>query len=287
MLPAFPIVDTHLHVWDPGLLDYPWLDDVPALNRPFLLDDYRSAVEPVEVERMVFVQCEAAFDQFREEAAWVERLAARDPRVQGIVPWAPLERGAAAADDLAALAANPRVKGIRRIIQFEDDPEFCLRPDFVEGVQALAAFDLHFELCLKGDAQFRNAITLVQACPNVRFILNHIGKPFIAEGVFEPWATLMRELAALPNAWCKISGLANEADMEAWTSDDLRPYIEHSIAAFGWDRVVFGGDWPVATLATTYPRWVETLAAAVADAPPEHRRALFHDNAVRFYRLDD
>ena len=237
MLPAFPIVDTHLHVWDPGRLDYPWLEDVPALNRPFLLDDFRLAVGSVEVERMVFVQCEVAFDQFREEAAWVERLAGRDGRIQGIVPWAPLEQGDAVRADLEALAANPRVKGIRRIIQFEDDPAFCLRPGFVKGVRALAAFDLHFELCLKGDAS-----------PDVRFILNHIGKPFIAEGTFEPWAGLLRKFAALPNTWCKVSGLVNEADMDAWTTDDLRPYIDHAIACFGWDRVMFGGDWPVSKL---------------------------------------
>lgn len=281
----FPIIDTHLHLWDPGHLRYPWLDEIPALNRPFLLDDYRQACGTLEVEQMVFLQCEADFSQYREEAAWVTRLAEREPRIRGLVAWAPLEKGEAARSEVAALARNPLVKGIRRIIQFEPEADFCLQAGFIDGIRLLADFDLHFEFCLKGDDQFRNALTLARNCPDVRFMLDHIGKPFIADGTLEPWKSFMQEMAALPNTWCKISGLVNEADLERWTDQDLKPYIHWAIHCFGWDRVVYGGDWPVSTLATTYPRWVEALARTVRNASEEQQRKLFHDNAVAFYRL--
>jgi L-fuconolactonase len=236
---------------------------------------------------MVFLQCEADFSQYREEAAWVAQLAEREPRIRGMVPWAPLEQGKDARSEVAALARNPLVKGIRRIIQFEPEADFCLQAGFVDGIRLLADFGLHFEFCLKGDDQFRNALILARNCPEVRFVLDHIGKPFIVDGTLEPWKTFMQELAALPNTWCKISGLVNEADLEQWTDRDLKPYIHWAIHCFGWDRVMYGGDWPVSTLASTYPRWVEALARAVQDASVEQQRKLFHDNAVAFYRLSD
>src|SRR5262249_7468067 len=136
-MPTFPIVDTHLHLWDPQRLRYPWLDNNPLLNKPYLLDDFKRACGSVEVGKMVFLQCECEVSQYVDEAAWVTSLAAKDPRIEGIVPWAPLEKGDSVRSDLEQLAANPLIKGIRRIIQFEPDIEFCLRPDFVKGVQAL------------------------------------------------------------------------------------------------------------------------------------------------------
>lgn len=262
-MPSFPIIDTHLHLWDPGNLRYAWLDDNELLNKPYLLEDYRNACGPVQVEKMVFLQCEVDFAQFREEAAWVTSLAKQDPRIAGMVPWAPLEKGDAARADLEALlAANPLVKGIRRIIQFEPEIDFCLRPDFVKGVQALADYGLSFDICIS-HIQLANTIKLVTQCPKVQFILDHIGKPDIRQQIFEPWKSEIKTLAQFPNVWCKVSGLVTEADHQAWTKEDLKPYIDHVIDSFGFDRVIYGGDWPVAYQATEYPRWVETLEWAV------------------------
>lgn len=283
MLP-FPIIDTHLHLWNPGYLRYPWLDNIPLLNKPYLLEDYRRACGPVQVEQMVFLQCECDFGQFREEAAWVTGLAQQDPRITGIVPWAPLEKGDAARADLEHLAANPLIKGVRRIIQFEPDIEFCLRPDFVKGVQALADYKLSFDICIH-HPQLANTIKLVAQCPNVQFILDHIGKPDIKNHLLDPWRAEINTLAALPNVWCKVSGLVTEADHQHWTRDDLKPYIDHVISAFGFDRVIYGGDWPVAYQATEYPRWVETLTWAVSGCSDAELYKLFHDNARNFYRL--
>jgi L-fuconolactonase len=281
----FPIVDTHLHLWDTNHLRYPWLEDVPLLNKPYLLDDYKRAVEPVQVKKMVFLQCEVDPAQFMAEAEWVAKLAQeQDPRIQGIVPWAPLEKGDAARADLEKLADNPLIKGIRRIIQFEPDIEFCLRPDFVAGVQALADYNLSFDICI-AHPQMANTIKMVEQCPKVLFILDHIGKPDIKNQLFEPWKTELRRLAELPNVWCKMSGLVTEADHQNWTPEDLKPYINHVLQCFGFDRVLYGGDWPVAYQATAYPRWVETLAWAVQGSSGHELHKLFHDNAIEFYRL--
>lgn len=283
-MPDFPIVDTHLHVWDTGRLRYPWLDNIPLLNKPYVLDDYNRACGPVHVEKMVFLQCECDFSQFMDEAEWVTELAHQDSRLQGIVPWAPLEKGDAAKADLEKLAANPLVKGVRRIIQFEPDIEFCLQPDFVKGVQSLTAFGLHFEICIS-HIQMANTIKLVQQCPNVRFILDHIGKPDIKNAVLDPWRQEIKTLAQMPNVWCKISGLVTEADHQNWKKEDLKPYIDHVIESFGFDRVMYGGDWPVAFQATEYPRWVETLEWAVSGSSETELRKLFRDNAIKFYVL--
>ena len=283
-MPTFPIVDTHLHIWDLTRIHYPWLSNVPKLNRNHLIEDYRRACSPVEVAKVVFVQCECDPAQFREEAEWVTQVAREDARIRGIVAWAPLENGDAADADLAGLAANPLVKGIRRIIQFEPDIGFCLRPEFVRGVQLLHAHGLTFDLCIN-HLQLPNTIKLVRQCPDVSFVLDHIGKPDIKSGRLDPWRADLRELSRLDNVWCKLSGLATEADHERWQPADLRPYIDHVVECFGFDRVMFGGDWPVSTQATDYPRWVATVDDALKRCTPGELRKIYVRNAEAFYRV--
>jgi L-fuconolactonase len=283
-MPRFPIVDTHLHLWDLGRLRYPWLAAVPALNRSHLIADYRAACGPVAVAKMVFLQCDCDPAQFLAECDWVTAVAHEDPRIRGIVPWSPLERGEAALPALERLAANPLVKGVRRLIQSEPDLEFCLRPDFVRGVKLLPRFGFTFDLCIN-HRQLANTIRLVRQCPEVTFVLDHIAKPDIKAGVIDPWRSELRELAAMPNVWCKLSGLATEADHARWTAADLRPYIDHVMTCFGPDRVLFGGDWPVSTLATDYPRWVQTVDEALAGCTPDELHRVYVRNAEKFYRV--
>jgi L-fuconolactonase len=284
MMPHFPLIDTHLHLWDPSYLRYPWLDSNQLLNKPYLLDQYRKACGAVQVEQMVFVQCECEFSQFMEEAQWVTALAKDDPRIGGIVPWAPLEKGEAARPDLERLAANSLIKGVRRIIEFEPDQEFCLQPDFLRGVQALPDYGLHFEICIN-HSQLANTLQLVSQCPNTQFILDHIGKPDIKNHLLDPWRQELKILASFPNVWCKVSGLVTEADHQRWKKEDLKPYIDAVLECFGFNRVMYGGDWPVAFQATDYPRWVETLEWAVSGCSETELQQLFHDNAKKFYRL--
>ncbi|MEM7445615.1 MAG: amidohydrolase family protein, partial [Pseudomonadota bacterium] len=253
-------------------------------NKPYLLTDYNEQTAPIDIEAMVFLQCDADPPYFEDEAAWVAENAKADPRIRGMVAWAELEKGAAVADDLARLKKFEILRGIRRLIQSEPDLDFCLRPDFIEGVRTLAQFDLSFDICIFYP-QFANAITFAGKVDNVPMILDHIGKPGIKEGLLEPWRSQMFELAQMDHVVCKLSGVATEADHANWTVDQLRPYIDTTLEAFGFDRVIFGGDWPVAVQAVAYPRWVEIVDEALAGESEENQRKVWRDNANRFYRL--
>ena len=283
-MPNFPLVDTHVHLWDTERLSYPWLPGVPAIDRNHLVADYRRACGPVEVAKMIFVQCDCAPAQSQQEAEWVAELARAETRIGGIVARASLEEGDAAEPAVARLASLPLVKGVRRLIQSEPDLEFCLRPDFVRGVQMLSHYNLSFDLCIK-HPQLANTIELVRRCPNVNFVLDHIGKPDIQAGRLDPWRDELRELARMGNVWCKLSGMVTEAEHTRWTPADLRPYIDHVIACFGFERVMFGSDWPVSTLATDYPRWVAAVDEALRGCSAEELRRVYVRNAERFYRV--
>src|SRR5262245_45646068 len=215
-MPDFPIVDTHLHLWDLTRLRYPWLANVPLLNRNHLIEDFCQACGPVSVAKMVFLQCECDPRQSQAEVDWVTELALGEPRIRGIVAHAALEQGDAVELALGRLAANPLVKGVRRLLQSEADDAFCVRREFVRGVQLLPRHGLSFDLCIF-HRQLANTIELVRQCPNVRFILDHIGKPGIKAGLLDPWRAELRELAKLDNVWCKLSGLVTEADLAKWT----------------------------------------------------------------------
>lgn len=285
-MPDFPIIDTHWHLWDPQYISYPWLRNLPRLNRRFLIEDYQKSCGSVEVNRLVFIQCEADFAHAMREFRWVAELAEKEPRIKGIVPWAPLEKGKDCLPVLETLAANPLVKGVRRMIQGEEDPEFCLQAGFLEGVRLLPRFNLTFDICIS-HFQMGNTSKLVQHCPEVRFVLDHIGKPDIRNRVYEPWRSELRVLAGLPNVHCKMSGLVVEAQMETWTPQDLRPYIDYVFECFGFDRVMFGGDWPVVLLASEMEDWIRALDRALEGVRQDDVRKLYRDNAIAFYRLDE
>ncbi len=280
----FPIVDTHLHLWDITHLDYPWLDAVPYINRSFTLSDYNAACGPVKVEKMVFMQCECRPPQYTQEVAWISELAKTDRRLQGIVSWAPMEKGEGVRPEIEALKKNPLVKGVRRIIQFEDDLEFCLRPDFIAGVQILSEYGLTFDICI--DHRHTAAvIKFVEQCPDVKFILDHIGKPDIKNRRREPWKSEIKTLSGFPNVYCKVSSLATEADHERWTRDDLAPFVDHIFDCFGYDRTVYAGDWPVSSQAASIPVCVETTEYFLSGAGEIEKKKVFYDNAVSFYGL--
>ncbi|HEY3340930.1 MAG TPA: amidohydrolase family protein [Anaerolineae bacterium] len=282
----FPLVDTHLHLWDPTRIRMSWLDTNPVLNKPYGLPEYRAHTEGTDIEAMVYLQTEVETPYALLEASWAADRASEDPRLKGIIPWAPLEYGERARAFLDALVAiSPRIKGIRRIIQFEPDLDFCLRPDFVRGVQLLPEYGLTFDLCID-HRHLPNTIELVRRCPNTTFILDHIGKPDIKHHQLDPWRAGIKTLAGFPNVWCKMSGLVTEADHQHWTRDDLKPYIDHVLGCFGFERTMFGGDWPVAFQAARYGQWVDALLWAVDGCAETDLRKLFRDNARAFYRLD-
>jgi L-fuconolactonase len=285
-LPNFPIVDAHLHIYDPDAHDHPWMKDLPPLNRAHGKAEYDRATEGIEIEKAVFVEVDVADGLHHDEARWVAEAAEGDPRVQGVVASMPLEKGPAAVEaDIAAFAAMPLARGVRRLIQGHvDEPGWCLTPEFVDGVRLVGSQGLSFDICIL-HPQMGDAIELVRRCPDVDFILDHIGKPGIKDGIREPWWSRMRELAAEPNVICKVSGVITEADHKAWTYDQVAPYVAHAIACFGFDRVAFGGDWPVVNLAASYNAWVDVLDRVLAGASETDLRKLYRDNAIRHYRL--
>jgi L-fuconolactonase len=280
----FSIVDAHVHFWNPQRLDYPWLADVPALNRAFSPADFAAATRAANVGKMIFVESGGESSQSLNEADWVSRLAKSEPRLRGIVANAALEKGGLVRAELTGLARRPLVKGVRRLLQGERAAYFCLRPEFVAGVRLLAEFGFTFDVCIRPE-QLRAVTELVRQVPEVQFLLDHLGKPAVRGRRLEPWATELQSLAALPNVSCKISGLTTEADLENWRPENLKPYFETALAAFGFDRVLFGGDWPVCTLATDYPRWVETVLQLTASAGVAGHKKLFQTNAEKMYRV--
>ena len=303
-MPDFPIVDSHVHLWDPSHFRVEWLDKNERLNKRFALDEYRAHVERSEplagtaggehgepgaglqVEAMVYLEVDLARDYRLLEAEWVADQAQQDGRVKGIVASAPIEYGQQVRAFLVALVrVSPLVKGVRRLIQQEPDPNFCLQPRFLDGLRLLPEFGLSFDIGAMY-VQMGAVVEMVRRCPEVQFILDHLGKPNVRGRQPEPWRSQISELASLPNVVCKISGITTEADTN-WTIDDIAPYVEHCLTSFGEDRVVYGGDWPVVLNGASYKRWAETLDTITASWSPQAKRKLWNENAKRFYRLED
>ena len=279
--PAF--VDTHVHLWDPQQLRYPWLADLTPLNRPILPADFSTATTATTPSKFVFVECGCDPDQGIAEVEWISSLAKTEPRLKGIIAHAPLEAGEDARKHLEALARNPLVKGVRRNLQAESD-NFLNQREFVEGIHFLTEFGFTFDLCLRA-SQLPAATKLVLGAPNVTFVLDHFGKPDVRGGGFEAWAHALHPLAECQNVACKISGLTTEADWGNWQIIDLHPFFKEAFACFGPDRVMFGSDWPVATLATNYERWMEAVLKLAPCASEREWTQLFQTNAERIYRV--
>lgn len=275
-------IDSHMHFWDRSVLQpYLWLHEVPSIAAAHTPETLRHEAGPGAMpEKIVFVECGAPW---RDEVRWVERLAAREPRIAAIVARIAIDTGAAATADIAALQRHPLVRGVRHHFEHEA-ADFCARPEFVAGVRQLAAAGLSFDVCCK-HPQLPAVIELVRQCPDVRFVLDHGGKPGIRTGLLDPWREHLRTLAGFPNLVCKLSGLVTEADHATWTAAQLQPYVDHLLEVFGPQRLMFGGDWPVAKLACAYPRWLELASQFTSHLSAAERAAIFHDNAAHFYRL--
>lgn len=285
MAETLPIVDAHVHLWHPRQFTMPWLASIPSLNRPYGLPEYREQTGDLPISTLVYIEVGVEPGEALREARHLVALAQQEPRLQAIVAAAPVERGAAVRAHMETLVAlSPLIKGVRRNLQDETDPNFCLQPAFVAGVRLLAEFGLSFDLCIK-HWQLPSIIELVRLCPDTAFILDHLGKPAIKQRLLDPWQTDLSKLAALPNVVCKVSGLVTEAAHATWQPADLEPFLTVVLDAFGDERVLFGSDWPVALLASPYQRWYETLATLTAHLSLSTRRKLWAENARRFYRL--
>lgn len=277
------VVDAHVHFWDPRVLHYPWLRPLPTLQRPFLLGDYETAVGNVQVEKCVVVECNCLSGEATCEVKLFERLGDSDSRVAGIVAFADLTNAGARDETLACLSARSQVKGIRQNIQGEK-PGFALQDAFVGGVRKLGSLGLTFDLCVTHD-QLEEANALVSRCPGTQFVLDHCGKPPIRTGARQPWKRDLARLAAHDNVCCKVSGLLTEADPARHDDDEVLAYAMQAVECFGIDRLLYGSDWPVLTLAGKYGSWFEVTTRLTDGWSENECHAFYAANATRVYRL--
>jgi len=278
------VVDSHVHFWDPAVLHYPWLEVVPALRRSFLPGDLESVTES-KVDAVIFVEANCLASESLKEVEFVERLASAEARIMGIVAYADMLDDAGRMNALEALARHGSVVGVRHNIQGHPRG-YCLAPTFVGGVQEAGQRGFTFDLCITAD-QLPDATQLALLCPDTRFILDHCGKPAIRADALDVWASDLEDLARCANVVCKVSGLLTEARADQQNLEALRPYLKHAHLSFGVERLLFGSDWPVVTLAGSTASWRGVVDAFTASWDDDDRYAFFAGNATRTYGLGD
>ncbi|GGW55299.1 amidohydrolase family protein [Streptomyces griseoloalbus] len=277
-------VDAHHHVWDLSVRDQDWITGpgLAPLRRDFTLADLAPEARAAGVDRTVLVQTVTVPGETPELLA----LAETHPLVAGVVGWTDLTRPDLA-DELARLRELPggrHLKGVRHQVQSEADPRWLLRPDVRRGLAAVADAGLVYDLVVLPH-QLPACAGAAAALPGLTFVLDHAGKPPVASGTLEPWASCVRALAARPNTVCKLSGLVTEADPASWRVDDLRPYADVVLDAFGPERLMFGSDWPVCTLAAAYGDVLATARELTRGLGDDERQQLFEATATRVYDL--
>lgn len=273
-------IDSHQHFWHYSVENYPWLDDsMASLRRDFAPADLQPELQRAGFSGTVLVEARSAV----EETERILAVANQTELVRGVVGWLPLT-DPAVGELIERFAAEPKFRGLRHAILAEADPEFMQREDFNRGIALLTPRSLTFDL-LFAPGNLAGAPRLVDRHPHQSFVLDHFAKPFIRERRLEPWSTELRELARRPNVYCKVSGLTTEADRQGWQASDLRPYLDVALEAFTPARMMFGSDWPMCTVATSYQRWVDTISEWLAVLSASEQDRILGGTAIEVYRL--
>jgi L-fuconolactonase len=273
-------IDAHQHFWMYSPAEYEWIDDsLSALRRNFLPGDLNPELENAGFGGSIAVQAR----QTLEETRWLLDLAARSPWILGVVGWVDL-RSPDVRSQLEVLARNPKLVGIRHIVQSEPDDRFLLRPDFMRGISVLEEFDLAYDILIYS-RHLPVAAEFVERFPRQRFVLDHLAKPPIKSGNFDSWAHGISPLAAFPNVFCKLSGLVTEADWQHWKAEQIVPFLDVAFESFGPDRLMIGSDWPVCLVAASYARAVEVVKSYLVQKNSECQDRVLGGNARRFYQL--
>jgi L-fuconolactonase len=274
-------IDAHQHFWIYNPAEYDWIDDsMAALRRDFLPPDLHPELEGSDLQGSVAVQAR----QSLEETRWLLELADSSPWILGVVGWVDL-RSPDVRSQLKVLARNPKLVGVRHIVQSEPDDQFLLQPDFLRGISALEEFDLAYDILIY-TKHLPVAADFVRRFPRQRFVLDHLAKPPIKSGDIDLWAPQIRRLAEFPNLFCKLSGLVTEADWQHWEAEQIIPFLDVAFEAFGPDRLMIGSDWPVCLVATSYARWAAVVKNYLLEQTPECREGVLGGNAQRFWRLN-
>lgn len=275
-----PVVDSHHHFWDLKLFDYQWMPEGESvLRRNYGPPELAPLLNDAGVDSTVVVQAH----QSVAEARWLLKVAADTPFVAGVVGWVDLT-DPRVGHDLDELQRSPFFKGVRHIWHDETDDAWLARPVAVRGLKEVARRGLTYDFLVR-PRHLRYIGPIMDAVPELRAVVDHIAKPDIKARLVEPWLSDLRRVANIPGIMCKVSGMVTEADHQKWTPHDLRPYIAHVLGMFGWDRLMFGSDWPVCGLAGTYGRVIDATRAGLASLRPHERAAVFGGNAAAFYGL--
>ncbi len=286
------IVDAHLHLWDLKVVRLPWVESATGRTKEVLahdhrLSDFAEATRGLNVTRAVYMEVDVAESDEVKEAEYVTRLCAegRSPMVAAVISGRPASDGFG--DYLDRFRGNPYIKGVRQVLHGgATPPRYCLEAGFIRGVRMLGDRGLSFDLCLRND-QLESGAELIERCPGTRFILDHCGNPHAGPSDLDGWRRGIEKIARLKGREivCKISGLYGNVQSADWPAGRLTPIVRSVIDLFGWDRVIFAGDWPVVNLGGSYRVWVETLKQIVRADSPGDQAKLFRDNALKFYGL--
>ena len=270
-------IDAHQHFWRYKRAEYGWIDDsMDVLRRDFRPTDLKPQLDDLGFDACVAVQAR----QTPAETTWLLQLADTFPFIAGVVGWVDLQ-SPDIERELEVLSAHPKLVGVRHIVQSEPD-DFLLRPDFLRGIALLRRFDLPYDILIY-PRHLKTARDFVVRFPDQRFVLDHMAKPEIRTGAIDEWRTDLKNLARLPNIYCKLSGLMTEADWRGWTEDELRPYLDVAFECFGADRLMIGSDWPVCTLAAPYDMTMTAYLDYLIRCSDAERAAVLGGTAERFY----
>jgi L-fuconolactonase len=277
------IVDAHHHFWDPARAEYPWMrDELATIRRAFTPAELAPLLATSGVDSTVLIQTRSSLSETRESLM----TAASTPFIRGVVGWVDLT-DPGVADVLSGLRGGiggDRLVGIRHQVHDEPDSGWLLREDVSRGLRAVGDAGLAYDLLVR-PRELPAALRTAHAAPDMRFVIDHLAKPPIRDGVTEPWADLIRPFGELDNVWCKVSGMVTEADWTSWQPRDLVPYVNHVLEVFGPRRLLFGSDWPVCLLAASYERVLETTRATLGGLSAADSAAIFGETAAEVYRL--
>ena len=274
------VIDSHQHFWSYSPQEYPWIGDrMKRLQRDFLPEHLAAEIKAAGVDGVVSVQAR----QTVGETSWLLDLAAKNDIIKGVVGWVPLVE-ADVRRHLETFARQPKFKAVRHVLQDEPDDALMLSAEFNRGIDALHEFGLRYDILIF-ERHLPGAIKFVDRHPKQVFVLDHVAKPRVKDAVISPWRENVKELAKRPNVACKVSGMATEADWGAWTPQQLKPYFDVVLEAFGPQRLMFGSDWPVCLAAVEYARWVETVRDWAKPLSDGERGRLMGGTAVEVYGL--
>ena len=271
-------IDSHQHFWDYDPHQYPWIKPDWPIRKSFLPPDLKLLLDKTGFDACIAVQAR----QTIAETKWLLELAEQYPFIAGVVGWVDL-RADQAEKELHDVV-HPKLVAVRHVAQDEPDDRFLVGKEFLRGISALADHELAYDILIF-PKQLPAAIELVRKFPELRFVLDHIAKPFIRDGTIEPWAAQIRELAQSPNVSCKLSGMVTEARWFQWRLEDFRPYLDIVWEAFGEDRLMIGSDWPVCLVSGDYSLTMGIVQTYLEQFPEPARQKVLGTNAARFYRL--